>query len=329
MSKILVSIIIPVYNVAGYIESCARSLYEQTYDNIEYIWVNDATPDNSIELLEHVTVEYPRRKQHSYIVAHEQNKGLPSARNTGMSRARGEYIFHCDSDDWVDKDMIRQLVREAELRNADIVYSDWYLTFSKSERYMKQPNFNTAQECVEAMLSGSMRFNVWNKLVKRCLYEDNQISFPDGYGMGEDMTMIKVFAAALKISYIPKAYYHYMQVNPNAFTKVFCEKHWAELSFNVEDIKSFISNKYGDMFKDQYHFFCLNVKLPLLISSDYNSYERWFQLFPESNAYIQLNVKQTMRTRLLQGIALKRHFWLIRVYYFLVIKIIYGIIYRQ
>lgn len=329
MSDILVSVIIPVYNVAAYIESCARSLYEQTYQNIEFIWVDDATPDNSIELLEQVAAEYPNRNSQSRIITHIHNRGLPSARNTGLYHARGEYIFHCDSDDYVNREMISDFVEKAVSENADIVYSDWYLSFAKSERYMKQPSYTDPKDCVRSMLAGSMRFNVWNKLVKRSIYEDNQITFPDGFGMGEDMTMIKLFAYAQKVAYIGSAYYHYMQVNPQAFTKVFSEAHWQQLYRNVSDIKTFIERTYGTAFSDELHFFALNVKLPLLISSDYDSYERWLQLFPESNAFIPLNVKQTRRTRWLQQIALKRHFRIVRMYYVFIIKVIYGIVYRQ
>lgn len=329
MKTNLVSIIIPVYRVAAYIETCARSLYEQTYKYIEYIWVNDATTDDSMEILKRVTAEYPNRKLNVHIIIHEQNQGLPSARNSGLAAAQGDYIYHCDSDDWVDKDMIRQFVREAIETNADIVYSDWYLTFSKSERYMKQPAHTNPIECVRSMLSGSMRFNVWNKLVKRSLYVDNQISFPDGCGMGEDMTMIKLFAYARKVSFVEKAYYHYMQVNPQAFTKVFSEAHWLQLYKNVSGIKYFIENHYGSLFVNELHFFCLNVKLPLLITSDYSSYERWLNSFPESNSYISKNIQQSVRVRWLQQMALAKRFYLVRAYYYIVFSFFYRVYYRQ
>lgn len=325
----LITIIIPVYNVEAYIGRCARSLYEQTYSRIEYIWVNDATADASVDMLREITEEYPQRKSAVRIVEHPCNKGLPTARNTGLSVATGDYIFHCDSDDWVDTDMIRSFCEEAARTGADIVYSDWYLTFSKSERYMVQPALQDPFECIEAMLSGTMRFNVWNKLVKRSLYVANGLSFPDGHGMGEDMTMLKVFASSGKVSYLPKAFYHYMQVNPQAFTKVYSEEHWWQLYCNVSDIQQFILQRYGCLFQTQLHFFCLNVKLPLLITGDKHSYERWIGCFPESNAYIEQNRLISPRIRWLQRMALKRRYWLVRLHYYTLIKFVYGIIYRQ
>lgn len=322
-----ISIIIPIYNVEAYIERCARSLYEQTYAHIEYIWVNDATPDNSIQILKRVTDEYPQRKADVRIVEHSFNKGLPTARNTGLSVSGGDYIFHCDSDDWADKDMIELFCEKATRTEADIVYSDWYLTFAKSERYMVQPALQTPLECIEAMLSGPMRFNVWNKMVRRSLYTD--ISFPDGYGMGEDMTMIKLFASAKKVVYLHKAFYHYMQINPHAFTKVYSKESWRQLYYNVSDIKRFIRQKYGFLFEKQLHFFCLNVKLPFLMTGNKHSYEHWLYCFPESNEYIEQNNLISIRIRWLQQAALKRQFWLIRVHYYMLFKLVYGIIYRK
>ena len=94
-----VSIIVPIYGVEHFIERCARSLFEQTLDGIEFIFVNDSTPDNSISILLRVLEDYPNRQNQVRIVQHEVNKGLPFARQTGIRLAKGEYIAHCDSDD--------------------------------------------------------------------------------------------------------------------------------------------------------------------------------------------------------------------------------------
>ena len=195
-----VSVIIPIYKVEAFIERCAATLMEQTLPEVEYIFVDDATPDNSIVVLEEVIARYPHRKDQVRIVRHAENKGLPAARNTGLALATGEYIFHCDSDDYVELAMLEEMYNTAKERDADIVWCDWYLTFAKNERYMKQPSYETPLEALKAMLSGAMKYNVWNKLVKRSLYVDNNIQLPAGYGMGEDMTMMMLFANAQKVA---------------------------------------------------------------------------------------------------------------------------------
>ncbi|MSH99652.1 glycosyltransferase, partial [Escherichia coli] len=89
--SVLVSILVPVYKVEKYIEKCAMSLFEQTYDNIEYVFVDDCSPDDSIALLESIMERYPKRKEQVKIVAHEKNAGLSNARITGINNCSGLY----------------------------------------------------------------------------------------------------------------------------------------------------------------------------------------------------------------------------------------------
>ena len=123
-----VSVIIPVYGVKKYIERCARSLFEQTLDDIEYIFVDDSTPDNSISILRKVLSEYPNREKQVKILHHEKNKGLAQARQTGLKIASGEYIAHCDSDDWVDVHMYEEMYNKAIEEDADVVVCDYVVT---------------------------------------------------------------------------------------------------------------------------------------------------------------------------------------------------------
>ena len=106
---IKVSAVIPIYGVAAFIERCARNLFSQTLREVEFIFVDDATPDNSIALLEKVIEEFPDRRARTRILHHPVNRGLPAARNTGLAAAQGEFIYHCDSDDWMETTMLEKL----------------------------------------------------------------------------------------------------------------------------------------------------------------------------------------------------------------------------
>ena len=320
-----VSVIIPIYKVEAFIERCATTLMEQTLREVEYIFVDDATPDRSIRILEEVVARYPERKEQVRIVHHEENKGLPAARNTGLTLATGEYIFHCDSDDYVEPTMLEELYHAAKKQEADIVWCDWYLTFAENERYMKQPCFGTPMEALKAMLSGGMKFNVWNKLVRRSLYTDNGIEFPSGYGMGEDMTMMMLFAHAQKIAYVPKAYYHYIKTNTNAFSQTYSDKHLVELKHNVQRIVDYMQGIYGNDLEKELSFLKLDVKFPFLIA---NNFKRWKEWYPEANRYILQNKYISSRSRYIQWLAAKKQYWLVWIYNQLLDKIIYGIIYK-
>ena len=89
-----VSVLVPVYGVEKYIEECARSLFEQTYGNIEYVFVDDCSKDGSIAILERVAEEYPQRKSQTRIIRHDHNRGLGGARLTALQKATGEYVTH-------------------------------------------------------------------------------------------------------------------------------------------------------------------------------------------------------------------------------------------
>ena len=125
-----VSVVVPVYGVEAYIGQCVRSLFSQTWDNCEFIFVDDGSPDNSISMLESVlTTEFPQL-QSSVKVLHEPNSGLPCARMAGLAKAEGDYIIHVDSDDWVEPDYVRNLVEKAIDEGADVVYCDFYKEYS-------------------------------------------------------------------------------------------------------------------------------------------------------------------------------------------------------
>lgn len=328
MEDIKVSVIIPIYNVERFIVRCAESLMRQTLKEVEYIFVNDATLDGSMELLNDVVSRFPDRIGCVTIINLKKNEGLPAARNHGLRIAKGEYVFHCDSDDFVEPDMLQSLYDTAISENADIVWCDWFLSLSKNERYMRQPLLHEPQDAIRAMLSGSMKFNVWNKLVRRSLYTDNGITFPAGYGMGEDMTMIKLFAFAQKIQYLPKAFYHYVKTNTSAFSKTYSDKHLSELRYNIANMEIFIRQNYGESMTKELAFLRLEAKFPLLLSSKTDKFKYWREWYPESNAYILSNKNIPLRNRLLQWCAWKNLWWVVRVYSTLYNCFVYGMIYK-
>lgn len=217
-----VSIIVPIYNVEKYIEKCAVTLLEQDYDNVEYVFVNDCTPDKSMKILENTIERYPNRKDHVKIINKTKNEGLPQARKSGLKIASGKYILHADSDDWVDKDMVSSLIYEAKKSDADIVCFDYIKEFSKNSViksffYTKNhPKLNL--EFVKAILSHEVSVSMCDKLVKRELYKN--IDFPHFSHCEDSFVNLQLFYEAKKITYIAKPFYHY-RTNPNSLSNSF------------------------------------------------------------------------------------------------------------
>lgn len=324
-----VSVIIPIFGVERFIGKCAHSLMEQSLKEVEFIFVNDATKDHSVEILSSVLSEYPERQDHVKLLSHPKNLGLPSARNTGLREAKGKYVLHCDSDDYMEKDMIESLYVAAEENNSDIAYCDFWLTFEKNERLIVNPSYNDAYTMLkDGFLSGKMKFNVWNKLIKLELFRNTAALFPDGYAMGEDMTIICIVACAKKVVWVPRPLYHYVKINSNAYSNDISEKRVKEIIYNVERVSKYVREKYGNQLEKELSFFKLCNKLPFIISDESSHYETWKQLWPETNCYIMKNVNQPYRTRLLQFAASKGWFPVIKLYYKFVFKFIYGVLYR-
>lgn len=203
-----VSVIIPVYGVENYIERCARSLMEQTLDEMEFIFVNDCTKDSSIVILERVLNDYQSRKNCVKIVHHQNNKGLPQARKTGLLHATGEFIAHCDSDDWVDCNLYEKLYHSAVSYNSDIAVCDFcvHRTDAMDMRIGTRTNDINAYRL--NLLFQKDPVSMWNKLVRREIYSED-IIFPSD-NMGEDMaTTLQLVAYCSIVSYVEDAYYHY------------------------------------------------------------------------------------------------------------------------
>ena len=322
-----VSVIIPFYNVAPYIERCARSLMEQTLKDVEFIFVDDASPDNSSNILKKVLAEYDRDAR---IVVHTKNQGLPAARNTGLLQAKGEYIFHCDSDDWLEPTMLEDLYMSAISVSADFAYCDFYIDFGNSRKHMITPDYPDAETMVkEGFLLGMMKYNVWNKLVRHELYNHpSPVRFPAGHSMGEDMTMIALGIRSRGIIRVPKPLYHYMKINDCAFTNTFSKRHLADVKFNASHTLE-ILQAWDIMDRELYAaFFKLNIKLPFLFSGSYSQYRLWHRWYPESNAYIDRNTVSPKRTILIQKWARMHLYPLVWMYAFAVNKIYYGLVLR-
>ena len=106
MSKYKITVITPVYKVEKYVEKCCRSLFGQPIKDVEFVFVDDNSPDKSVDIINNVLAEYPHRKEHVKIIRHQINCGVAYARNTGLENASGSYIAFVDSDDYLEDNYI-------------------------------------------------------------------------------------------------------------------------------------------------------------------------------------------------------------------------------
>ena len=170
MKKYKVSVIVPVYNVEKYIDRCLNSLVNQTLKDIEIIVVNDGSPDDSQQVIDMYVKKYPKKIK-SYI---KENGGQGSARNFGLTVATGEYIGYVDSDDYVELDMYEKLYNKAIKNDLDIVICGSYNAYENGNREVELDREIFKDKKKNAFFG---RMAVWNKIYKRELLIDSNVSF--------------------------------------------------------------------------------------------------------------------------------------------------------
>lgn len=324
-----ISVITPVYKAEKYIGNCCKYLFEQSFQDVEFIFVNDATPDNSIRVLNQVLERYPMRKEHVRIAHHSKNAGVAAARNTGLSMANGQYVLFVDADDRVEREMMNDLYAATQNGMVDIIGFDWYLEFETNRRYLKQPVYEKVEDCLNAMLAGQLRWYLWAFMVRKSLYDANNLKFIPGLNVGEDMMMlIKLFSLASSYCHISRPLYYYAKCNASSLTQIKVREQIMIVERNADEAIRFIKNKYGAK-KDLYlNYMKLNLKYPLLYSDDCSNYELWNSIYTEANAYVCKNPYVSFRCKLVQWMASKRQYWFLIIYYRFLFKFIYGVIYK-
>ena len=212
----LVSILIPVYKVEKYIAKCARSLFEQTYKNIEYIFVDDCSPDNSMKVLADVLMEYPNRKNDVRIIKHNENRGLAAARNTAVDYSHGEYLMHVDSDDYIERDTISNMLEEAVNKKLDIVICDTIIESESTSTISRHADVVDKMLYLKDLLIKKVAPSIWGKLISKNLYKN--VRAIDHIDHGEDyVTTPRLVYYAKTIGNLHKPLYHYTLLNNNAY----------------------------------------------------------------------------------------------------------------
>ncbi len=281
-----ISIIIPVYKAEKYIERCVRSLFEQTLDELEYIFVDDCSPDGSIAIIERLIAEYPERKDNVHIITHEKNKGLSIARNSGSAMAKGEYIAYCDSDDWVDVHMYELLYESAVSSCAELVYCDFYKCYEEC-RYVLYKTVAPVENKVEFIKSYMNSFtSACNLIAKRKLLLEHNLLFPENTAYREDFCFtIPLYYYAKTINKVDKALYFYNKANEFSLLTVKNEIAYKdEIHCDLEILEFFSREGVLDHFKEQMSWLILRDKQDLILDSA--RHDEFMTIYPEAHRHI-------------------------------------------
>ena len=220
----LISILVPVYGVEKYIERCARSLFEQTYSNLEFVFVDDASPDQSVEILQRVIQQYPKWEGRITIISHDKNRGLAAARNTLVDNSRGEFLLHVDSDDWIEPNTVELFVKKQKKTDSDVVTGS-FISHTSKEGLDKTWKWIAPEkdrlELLKDMFKVGSVVATWNRLIRSSLYRDNNIRWVEGIDAGEDKIITpRLFYCSRKVAACDSFTYHYNCSNTNSIVNM-------------------------------------------------------------------------------------------------------------
>jgi glycosyltransferase involved in cell wall biosynthesis len=282
-----VSVIIPVYNCEKFIRKCCNSLFNQTLNELELIFVDDCSPDDSVNIIIDELEKFPLRKPLVKIINHTINLGVTEARKTGIRNATGSFLIHCDSDDWVDENMYECMYEQTIKNNAQLVICGYISEFDNKSitgYYPVNEEKNTFLRLDLSPIYGSL----CNKLASIDLIFENRVDFFENINMGEDLgyaTQLRLFSN--KTIVLNEVFYHYnIQNTQSIFT-----------TFNLQKNNNIIDcvKKIDELFKGkiisieqqfQLEYLKFQSKQYLLINKNIRNLNRWRKIYPETHQYI-------------------------------------------
>lgn len=286
--SVLISVLIPVYNVEKYIEKCAISLFENTIAHkCEFIFTDDCSTDNSITILKKIILNYPNLKNNIFVLHHNMNKGLAITRNTSFKKATGKYIICTDSDDWVEPDYLEELLKKAEENDYDVIGCDYYKHNNEITEYIPQYLKNTPRDVFIDFCNNLIDSYLWIKLFKRSFLLTNNIQWENEIDMWEDVLFFnKVLSSNPKIAYINKPLYHYRLRNNSYISALITNKKYNDILYVINYIDLFILNKQDEEINHAFSFFKFKTKNILIFDGIKEIQEKSISLFPETYKYI-------------------------------------------
>ena len=226
--KPLLTVVIPVYNVEKYLKRCIESILVQEWKHYDILLVDDGSTDHSPQICDDYV------KAYDFIsVIHKENGGLSEARNTGISHAKGEYVYFPDSDDWLESDTFIALAEALESQEFDIISFNREFVKGEEDAIVSEPEVTQVFEGKDAfvqMLKHTYITGFANdKIYRKSLFIDNNILFPSRKYYEDLGTNYKLFLSAQKVYATNQKYYHYLIDNPDSITQSWNEKKFRDM----------------------------------------------------------------------------------------------------
>ena len=280
---IRVSILMPIYKVEQYLEKTLDSIFTQTYPEINFVFVNDCSPDNSLQVLKDTITKHHIDNSRYVIVNHEQNEGIAVSRADAIANAKGDYIFFVDSDDWIEPDTVEQMVLATKDGSVDIVGCDFMKDYLSGKTTYHHENYSeTCRENMYRCLNYDIGTVLWKLLIRRSLFDNFKIT--PHVDIVEDYIMsVKLYYYAKSFFVIHKAFYHYVQYNQ---ARVSLQTLWSVNMHikGVQEVEQFCREKgfYDDYVQHKLLLRKFNIKSNFVLNNHLLNSKSYRMTFPEA-----------------------------------------------
>ena len=303
-----ISVIVPVYKAEAYLHRCVDSLLAQTFQDFEILLIDDGSPDCSGKICD----EYAR-KDKRVRVFHKENGGVSSARQCGMDNAQGEYTIHADPDDWVEPNMLEELYKKAKEEDADIVCCNYWEDSSKGSIEYKYDYREETWLQIKNSIPEVLNSSLWNKLIRKNLYDKYNIRLFKGVNMQEDLGVtLRLRMLSRKTVIISKALYHYNKLNTKSMT--------FQPNLNYVEDQIICASLLEEWFKNNVerhedwgqliNMIKFLAKSSLFLYPSIQDLKRWKTIFPETNGFVLKYTQLSLFSRIPMWLALHKCGWL-------------------
>ena len=290
------SVIVPIYGVEAYIERCARSLFNQEYSDVEYIFINDCTKDRSIDILKNVISDYSEVKDRIKIINNPRNLGIATTRNIGIRSASGDYIIFVDSDDYLSDHAllaIDHFVTNSKNTLDIVLFNHNIVSKSRVLSCRGLPQDFEKKSYLKSVLHKKLAPSLWGKVYRRNFYIDANVSMIDGADYAEDLLIVpRLIFLAKHVGIIPEALYYY-SLRDGSYTSTITEDAINSEMLTHKVLEAFFTENntrmQGIITKADLTIMKLRSKVNFSkMSNDVRLYEKIAQIYPELTVYASL-----------------------------------------
>lgn len=277
-----VSVIIPIYNTAPFLVRCCESLFSQTLESIQYIFVDDASTDGSLDVVRDVLTLFPNRQDHIVLLSLPSHQGVGSARQKGLELATGDFVIHCDSDDWVEHDTYEQLFRTAVANHADIATCGYCIDTIEGKCLAEIPALPHSDKISFAI--GPQTGSLCLKLIRRDFILRNNLKIPTDISWGEDLCFsLYSLLTTNRLFCIDKPLYHYVQHSQSLTHRITTAKCMDLLKCGTKVEQFLKNNNLLEEYRYQLNWLKFQLKQYFLVFPETRAISSWRSFYPESN----------------------------------------------